>query len=895
MEFYIKKNATLPILKVEICKDGRSDFNLNDFLNSNNTFYISLFDKSTDKILFASKECFVSTELSPFEGKTLYFLNYQFTNKDTFKTGKYEVQISVTTDNGVIILPLQEKFYVNILDSFTADNSSFLDVYSLNLPCCGFQETFDIGGLSLEAYYYSGSLIVDYILTSTQTYNQDIRVNFTNELGVITGTTIQIITGVTISSGQTRGTSQVIYSDYNFENLNQSSVLSNVEFVNSVPKTILNFESEIIFNTPPPSLTPTNTPTSTVTSTPTPSVTATNTQTPTGSVTPTVTETPTNTPTPTETETPTPTPTNTETPTNTPSETPTQTPTESPPPTPSETPTNTPTLTPSETPTNTPTPTITETPTITPTNTETETPTPTPTITETPQISESPTPTPTETPTNTPSETPAAVTATTYVYNIGACSFSCDSSVCYSSDSSFVPLTVIYSDINLTTFYPDGLVYYEDNGYNVNSGQITLQTSCLASTCDTYTNYDVSNNSYGEVDVTITLSDNSPFTFTVPPLTLVYFKSTTTPIITPVTPSPTPTETPTNTPTPTITSSETPTNTPTNTETPTSTPTPTPTPTSGATPSCPYQVGYFNTTDNVYRFDVYTNNGQIYVVTTGGTEVYGSNYSYIETLPNSLSGIPIANYASLIFVNDGVSDFLYVGSDNSSKDVDVYDLMNLTATTINIGEAVGEIDVDRTSTFIGMLTNNDNYSQIEIATKLVPGPINMTATTNGDIAFSRQNDKFWIVSTGSTIYYVDPFTKSITGSDPIPLGGFSGIGKRLLYDVTNTYMYLLVDGYRLITYSNPGVIDSIIDLTSYSGTNTSMIIDQVNNKLYILNVDGDIFGLIKIDIGTLTDEGLTTLGTHTGYTDGFIVYEPNNTEILLSLYPYVNRIYRYCT
>ena len=31
MEFYIKKNATLPVLKVEICKDGRSDFNLNSF------------------------------------------------------------------------------------------------------------------------------------------------------------------------------------------------------------------------------------------------------------------------------------------------------------------------------------------------------------------------------------------------------------------------------------------------------------------------------------------------------------------------------------------------------------------------------------------------------------------------------------------------------------------------------------------------------------------------------------------------------------------------------------------------------------------------------------------------------------------------------------------------
>ncbi len=316
MEFYIKKNATLPILKVEICKDGRSDFNLNDFLDSNYTFYISLFDKSTDKILFASKECNVTTEVSPFEYKTLYFLNYQFTNKDTLKTGKYEVQISVTTDNGVIILPLQERFYVNILDSFTADNSSFLDSYSLNLPCCGFQETFEVGGLTLEAYYYSGSVIADYVLTSTQSFNQDVRVNFTNVLGVISGSSIEIVTGVTVSSGQTRGLTQVVYPEFDYNNLNQISTLSNIELINVNPDTVLNFESDVVFNTPPPSLTPTRTPTPTNTTT----------QTPTGSVTP----------------------TNTETPTQTPS----------------ETPTNTPTLTPSETPTNTPTPTITETPQI---------------------------------------------------------------------------------------------------------------------------------------------------------------------------------------------------------------------------------------------------------------------------------------------------------------------------------------------------------------------------------------------------------------------------------------------------------------------------------------------------------------------------------------------------
>jgi hypothetical protein len=92
-----------------------------------------------------------------------------------------------------------------------------------------------------------------------------------------------------------------------------------------------------------------------------------------------------------------------------------------------------------------------------------------------------------------------------------------------------------------------------------------------------------------------------------------------------------------------------------------------------------------------------------------------------------------------------------------------------------------------------------------------------------------------------------------------------------------------------------GGFNSEIDLTSYSGTNTSMTIDQNNNKLYILNVVGDLFGLIKIDITTLTDEGLFTIGSYPGFTNGEIIYELNNTEILFSLYPYAGRIYRMCT
>ncbi len=74
-----------------------------------------------------------------------------------------------------------------------------------------------------------------------------------------------------------------------------------------------------------------------------------------------------------------------------------------------------------------------------------------------------------------------------------------------------------------------------------------------------------------------------------------------------------------------------------------------------------------------------------------------------------------------------------------------------------------------------------------------------------------------------------------------------------------------------------------------------MTIDINNNKLYILNVDDNVFGLIKIDITTLTDEGLSVLGTYSGKSNGSILYEPNNSEIILSLEPFTNTFYIFCT
>jgi hypothetical protein len=289
------------------------------------------------------------------------------------------------------------------------------------------------------------------------------------------------------------------------------------------------------------------------------------------------------------------------------------------------------------------------------------------------------------------------------------------------------------------------------------------------------------------------------------------------------------------------------------------------------------------------RFDYNGYDSQIYVVTTGGTEVYDTSYSYIQTIPNSFtSGTPTS--ASIVFV----SEFVYVGGDPSNKSIDIYDNINLTANTINIGTDVLEMSVDRTGSYVGFTLGNDEYQQITVSTQNTSGPTNVTATTNGDISLSRIDDYFWIVSSGDTLVKFDSVTKLIASTETIASGGYSGYRKTLLDDPNNGYTYILVNGQSLMIYDGGG-FNSEIDLTSYSGTNTSMTIDQNNNKLYILNVVGNVFGLIKIDITTLTDEGLFPLGSYAGRTNGEIIYELNNTEILFSLYPYINRINRVCT
>ena len=135
MEWFIKKNATLPTLKVKVVKDGRSDFEKGSTDMLDSSVYFSMIDTVTQIPKISTKSATVVGEVNN-EGDTEYYAYYQFTKRDTNKEGRFSAEFMIVNSDGVIYLPINDKLYVNILDSFAIDDVSFEDNYTISFPCC---------------------------------------------------------------------------------------------------------------------------------------------------------------------------------------------------------------------------------------------------------------------------------------------------------------------------------------------------------------------------------------------------------------------------------------------------------------------------------------------------------------------------------------------------------------------------------------------------------------------------------------------------------------------------------------------------------------------------------------------------------------------------------------
>jgi hypothetical protein len=359
MEFFIKKGANLPAIRLLVVQDGRSDYvTLMETLVDSKVFF-SMANAATGIPKIALAPC----EIIPFyqpDGTIEYYVNFKFSNRDTNKPGRYKGEFIIQNPDGTRILPLREEIFINVQDTFVSIDNCCTDTIS------------DFNSLVLIVDVLYGSVDITYTLTSFKPVPVNVRVDFTNIFYTYVGSPLIVTTGVTINAGNTIGTTYVNFPNEDSNNLTRYSTISNIVIIPSQLADSYTITEEIIFPTP----------------------------TPTPSVTPDVTPTPSITPESTTTPTPTPTITTTETPT------PTITPTQDgqiitnaiitnddkyisvgdglylmfiDPPTPTQTPTNT--STPTQTPTNTKTPTLTPTNTSTPTQTPTNTKTPTPTPT----------------------------------------------------------------------------------------------------------------------------------------------------------------------------------------------------------------------------------------------------------------------------------------------------------------------------------------------------------------------------------------------------------------------------------------------------------------------------------------------------------------------------------
>jgi hypothetical protein len=137
MDFFIKKNATLPLLKLQVVKDGRSDYNSFMKTIELSAIFFSMVDTDTGVPKISTRPAgFVEKTFLDPNQEPEYYIYYQFTSKDTNRVGKYEGQFLLRSDDGTIILPIREKLNIYVQESFIADDLPYESCYVSEFPCC---------------------------------------------------------------------------------------------------------------------------------------------------------------------------------------------------------------------------------------------------------------------------------------------------------------------------------------------------------------------------------------------------------------------------------------------------------------------------------------------------------------------------------------------------------------------------------------------------------------------------------------------------------------------------------------------------------------------------------------------------------------------------------------
>jgi hypothetical protein len=117
MEFFINQNDTLPLLKMEVVQDGRTDSHktFNAELD-NSTIRFSMKNTENGLSTIIMNNAYITTKklINPDSPKE-YIIYYKWSDKDTKRKGRYIGEFHIVNSMGEMIGPIAENLYINIV------------------------------------------------------------------------------------------------------------------------------------------------------------------------------------------------------------------------------------------------------------------------------------------------------------------------------------------------------------------------------------------------------------------------------------------------------------------------------------------------------------------------------------------------------------------------------------------------------------------------------------------------------------------------------------------------------------------------------------------------------------------------------------------------------------
>lgn len=122
MDFYIRQNATRPILKMKVVNDGRSDYQKFHEEIQNAVIRFSMYDPDNDvyRIGRSAASVVKRSTLNPLiTDRDEYYVVYEFTAADTSQAGTFqgEFRIDFLDECGILIAPIRDELFIHILES----------------------------------------------------------------------------------------------------------------------------------------------------------------------------------------------------------------------------------------------------------------------------------------------------------------------------------------------------------------------------------------------------------------------------------------------------------------------------------------------------------------------------------------------------------------------------------------------------------------------------------------------------------------------------------------------------------------------------------------------------------------------------------------------------------